>query len=159
MSASSEDPDTPKRGKIKKTKERNLLERLRILETLRFMDDLNIPFTNNPGKTTSGKVQQKFRYFRNHSRESKSFAVFEAISSKMAYLHRGTQHTFQENYQILYYSVIVLNGYIFLRLLRASSCNSIQNKLISCIFHHSVSARRRCVIVESSHLLFERPCQ
>lgn len=59
-----EDSDKPKkRGKIKKTKERNLLERLRDfeVETLRFMVDSNIPFTNNPGENDirMTKVQQK----------------------------------------------------------------------------------------------------
>jgi len=59
-----EDPDKPKkRGKIKKTKERNLLERLRDFEaeTLRFMDVKCIPFTNNPGENDirMTKVHQK----------------------------------------------------------------------------------------------------
>jgi transposase len=41
-----------KRGRQKKTKARNLLERLRDYEeeTLRFMNDINVPFTNNPGE-------------------------------------------------------------------------------------------------------------
>ena len=61
-------PDPPadapkKRGRIKKTKERNLLERLRNYETetLRFMTDQDIPFTNNRGENDirMTKVQQK----------------------------------------------------------------------------------------------------
>ena len=52
-----------KRGKIKKSKERNLLERLRDFEqeTLRFMEIPYVPFTNNPGENDirMTKVQQK----------------------------------------------------------------------------------------------------
>ena len=51
------------RGRIKKTKARNLLERLIAFEkeTLRFMDDPIIPFTNNQGENDirMTKVQQK----------------------------------------------------------------------------------------------------
>ena len=60
-------PDRPdkkgKRGRIKKTKSRNLLERLRDYENdvLRFMDDERVPFTNNMGENDirMTKVQQK----------------------------------------------------------------------------------------------------
>jgi transposase len=52
-----------KRGRIKKTKSRNLLERLRDYEndTLRFMDVAYVPFTNNLGENDirMTKVQQK----------------------------------------------------------------------------------------------------
>jgi transposase len=52
-----------KRGRIKKTKSRNLLERLRDYEndTLRFMDIDYVPFTNNLGENDirMTKVQQK----------------------------------------------------------------------------------------------------
>jgi len=52
-----------KRGRIKKSKSRNLLERLRDYEqdTLRFMDDERVPFTNNLGESDirMTKVQQK----------------------------------------------------------------------------------------------------
>ena len=52
-----------KRGRIKKSKSRNLLERLRDYEqdTLRFMDNQIVPFTNNPGENDirMTKVQQK----------------------------------------------------------------------------------------------------
>jgi transposase len=52
-----------KRGKLKKTKERNLLERLRNFqkETLRFMTRKDVPFTNNQGERDIRmiKVQQK----------------------------------------------------------------------------------------------------
>ena len=51
------------RGKIKQTKARNLLVRLRDHEddTLRFMVDPNVPFTNNQGENDlrMTKVQQK----------------------------------------------------------------------------------------------------
>ena len=58
------DPEKPKkRGKIAKSKERNLFERLRDFEaeTLRFMYVSYIPFTNNPGENDirMTKVQQK----------------------------------------------------------------------------------------------------
>ena len=53
----------PKKGRIKKSKSRNLLERLRDFEneTLRFMREINIPFTNNQGERDirMTKVQQK----------------------------------------------------------------------------------------------------
>ena len=52
-----------KRGRIKKSKSRNLLERLRDFEqdTLRFMDNENVPFSNNLGENDirMTKVQQK----------------------------------------------------------------------------------------------------
>ena len=52
-----------KRGRIKKSKPRNLLERLRDYEqdTLRFMDNENVPFSNNLGENDirMTKVQQK----------------------------------------------------------------------------------------------------
>ena len=52
-----------KRGRIKKTKSRNLLERLRDYEndTLRFMDIESVPFTNNLAENDirMTKVQQK----------------------------------------------------------------------------------------------------
>lgn len=52
-----------KRGRIAKSKSRNLLERLRNFETetLRFMTDKRIPFTNNQGENDirMTKVQQK----------------------------------------------------------------------------------------------------
>ncbi|MBU4054334.1 MAG: transposase, partial [Proteobacteria bacterium] len=61
------EPDIPekkgKRGRIKRSKSRNLLERLRDFEddALRFMDDINVPFTNNQGENDirMTKVQQK----------------------------------------------------------------------------------------------------
>ena len=52
-----------KRGRIKRSKARNLLERLRDFEndTLRFMEDELVPFTNNQGENDirMTKVQQK----------------------------------------------------------------------------------------------------
>ena len=52
-----------KRGRLKRTKSRNLLERLRDYENdvLRFMDNGIVPFTNNPGENDirMTKVQQK----------------------------------------------------------------------------------------------------
>jgi transposase len=61
------EPEKPKpkgkRGRIKKTKARNLLERLRDYEddVLRFMDNENVPFSNNLGENDirMTKVQQK----------------------------------------------------------------------------------------------------
>jgi len=54
---------TTKRGRTKRSKSRNLLERLRDFEeeTLRFMTDPNVPFTNNLGENDirMTKVQQK----------------------------------------------------------------------------------------------------
>jgi transposase len=55
--------DKPKRGRIKRSKSRNLLERFINYEqeTLRFMTDVNVPFTNNQGENDlrMTKVQQK----------------------------------------------------------------------------------------------------
>lgn len=52
-----------KRGRMKRTKSRNLLERLRDYEddVLRFMDMQDVPFTNNQGENDlrMTKVQQK----------------------------------------------------------------------------------------------------
>jgi len=52
-----------KRGRIKKSKARNLLERLALFEkdTLRFMEDVDVPFTNNLAENNirMTKVQQK----------------------------------------------------------------------------------------------------
>jgi transposase len=52
-----------RRGRIKKSKSRNLLERLMsfITDTLRFMDDADVPFTNNLAENNlrMTKVQQK----------------------------------------------------------------------------------------------------
>lgn len=52
-----------KRGRVKKSKSRNLLERLMnfINDTLRFMDDVDVPFTNNLAENNlrMTKVQQK----------------------------------------------------------------------------------------------------
>ena len=61
------EPDRPKkkgkRGRIKKSKSRNLLERLRDYEndTLRFMENALVPFSNNLGENDirMTKVQQK----------------------------------------------------------------------------------------------------
>jgi transposase len=54
---------TKKRGRIKKSKSRNLLERLMnfINDTLRFMDNIDVPFTNNLAENNlrMTKVQQK----------------------------------------------------------------------------------------------------
>jgi len=56
-------PKKGKRGRIKRSKSRNLLERLRDFEneTLRFMETDYVPFTNNLGESDirMTKVQQK----------------------------------------------------------------------------------------------------
>lgn len=58
-----EDQRTGKRGRLKRSKARNLLERLRDFEqdVLRFIDAENVPFTNNQGENDlrMTKVQQK----------------------------------------------------------------------------------------------------
>lgn len=58
-----DEPKEKKRGRIKRTKSRNLLERLRDHEddVLRFMDVVYVPFTNNQGERDirMTKVQQK----------------------------------------------------------------------------------------------------
>ena len=59
-----ETTDKPKRrGRVKKSKSRNLLERLRYFESdvLRFTEDPLVPFTNNSGENDlrMTKVQQK----------------------------------------------------------------------------------------------------
>jgi len=55
--------DAPKRGRLKRSKSRNLLERLRDYEedVLRFMENAEVPFTNNQGERDirMTKVQQK----------------------------------------------------------------------------------------------------
>ncbi len=57
------DPNKKHRGRIKRSKARNLLERLRNFadDVLRFTTDKAIPFTNNPGENDirMTKVQQK----------------------------------------------------------------------------------------------------
>lgn len=57
------DPSPPRRGRQKRSKSRNLLERLRDFEdeTLRFMTDSRAPFTNNQGENDirMTKVHQK----------------------------------------------------------------------------------------------------
>ena len=58
-------PDTaaPRRGRVKRSKSRNLLERLRDYEddVLRFMENIEVPFTNNQGERDlrMTKVKQK----------------------------------------------------------------------------------------------------
>lgn len=52
-----------KRGRQKKTKARNLLERLRDYEeeTLRFMNEISVPFTNNPGENDIRMTKVKMK--------------------------------------------------------------------------------------------------
>jgi transposase len=57
------DKESPKRGRLKRSKSRNLLERLRNYEedVLRFIKNVEVPFTNNQGERDirMTKVQQK----------------------------------------------------------------------------------------------------
>ncbi len=61
--APSNERKAGQRGRIKKSKSRNLLERLDTYQkdTLRFMDEIDVPFTNNQGENDlrMTKVQQK----------------------------------------------------------------------------------------------------
>lgn len=61
--APTADPEKKKRGRVARSKSRNLLERLRDFEddVLRFMDYSEVPFTNNQGERDlrMTKVQQK----------------------------------------------------------------------------------------------------
>jgi hypothetical protein len=73
----------PKR-RIKKSKARNLLERLRDFETevLRFMTDKRVPLTNNPGENAIRMMKCNKRYPAAFDRWKgrRSFVAYEAIS-------------------------------------------------------------------------------
>ena len=64
--------EVKKRGRMKKTKERNLLERLGVFEkeTLLFMEEEQVPFTNNKG-------ENDIRMTKVHQKISGSFKSFE----------------------------------------------------------------------------------
>lgn len=77
------DPDGKKaRGKVKKTKARNLLERLRDFEddTLRFVTQQNIPFTNNLGERDlrMTKVKQKISGCFQSEQAAQNFALIRS---------------------------------------------------------------------------------
>jgi transposase len=85
------DPNAPKkRGRLKKTKERNLLERLRDFqeETLRFMGEKDVDFTNNAGERDirMTKVKQKI------SGCFKSFTGAEHFCLIRSYLLTAQKH-------------------------------------------------------------------
>lgn len=74
-----------KRGRLKKTKSRNLLERLKYFEddVLRFMTQKNIPFTNNQGERDlrMTKVQQKISGCFQSEKGAKNFALIRSFLS------------------------------------------------------------------------------
>jgi transposase len=74
-----------KRGRIKKTKSRNLLERLKNFEddVLRFMTQKNIPFTNNLAERDlrMTKVQQKISGCFQSENGAKNFALIRSYIS------------------------------------------------------------------------------
>jgi transposase len=77
-----------KRGRIKRSKARNLLERLTRYEedVLRFMENPLVPFTNNRGENDirMTKVQQKYQAAFGAKKALKYFAVFGVISRPVA---------------------------------------------------------------------------
>lgn len=79
-------PVEGKRGRAKKTKSRNLLERLQHYESdvLRFMTDNSVPFTNNQGENDlrMAKVQQKISgCFRSDNGAKMFFGLRSYLSS------------------------------------------------------------------------------
>ena len=96
--------DSPKRGRLKRSKSRNLLERLRDYEddVLRFMDHVEVPFTNNQGERDirMTKVQQKISGCFRSMDGAKTFCLIRSylstcrkngvgVGEALEYLFRG----------------------------------------------------------------------